>query len=426
MLMSLLLATLLPDATWAQYGQAMPLDDLQTDMVLDWNEHAANAIVSAGQVPPQGLIRLAMVHTAIYDAVNAIEGYPFDPYGVQPNVELPASPDAATAAAGHAVLVALFPDQQGDLDAKYTASLAEISDGPARDHGILVGQQTAAGILALRANDGRDAQVPYTPGNRTGIWVPTPPGLLPGQAPETPYVMPWTLNSPSQFRALPPTDLTSEGWTRDYNEVKSLGGTTGNTRTPEQTDIGRFWADHPMLQWNRAWSGISLEHELSLTENARFFAMLTTASSDALIACWDSKYFYNFWRPVTAIRAGGRDGNSGTRPDPNWIGQVVTPNHPEYPAAHGCFSGAATEVLKFYFGTDQFDFTIDSKVPDLTSDVRYYGSFSQALQEVLDARIYGGMHFRNSSDKGAIIGKQVSHFATKHFFGPRNNGAGVN
>jgi hypothetical protein len=415
------LATLVPDATWAHIKQVAAQNNPQTDMLLDWNEHTANAIVSAGQVPPQGLISLAMVHTAIYDAVNAIEGYPFHPYGVEPSVVSPASPEAAAAAAAHDILVSLFPDQQEDLDSKYMASLEEISDGPDESNGISAGQQTAAGILALRANDGRDAVVPYTPGSRTGIWAPTPPGFLAGQAPEAPYVLPWILNSPSQFRALPPPDLTSESWTTDYNEVKSLGGMTGSTRTPEQTDIGRFWSDHPMLQWNRAWRGIGLDQELSLMDSARFFAMLTTASSDALIACWDSKYFYNFWRPVTAIRAGDTDGNPNTEPDAEWIGLVTTPNHPEYPAAHGCFSAASTETLKFFFNTDELDFTIDSTVPDLTNDVRNYDNVSQALQEVLDARVYGGMHYRNSSDKGAIIGKQVSHFVTRHFFKPRNN-----
>ena len=173
-----------------------------------------------------------------------------------------------------------------------------------------------------------------------------------------------------------------------------------------------------MLQWNRAWRGISAAEGLSLADNARFFAMLTTASSDALIACWDSKFFYNFWRPVTAIRAGDTDGNLETEPDPDWVGLVITPNHPEYPAAHGCFSGASTKTLEFFFGTDNFDFTVDSKVAGLTNPVRHYTSFSQALQDVLDARIYGGMHFRNSNRKGAIIGKQVSRFATRHFFRP--------
>ena len=242
--------------------------------------------------------------------------------------------------------------------------------------------------------------------------------MLPAQAPEVALVRPWTLKRPSQFRVAPPPDLTSNKWARDYNETKSLGVATGSTRTPEQTDLARFVSDQPMLQWNRAWRGISVAQQMSLVDNARFFAMLTTASSDALIACWDSKFFYNFWRPVTAIRAGDSDGNPETDPDPNWIGLVNTPNHPEYPAAHGCFSGASTETLKFFFGTDRFDFTMDSMIAGLTNPVRHYTRFSQALDDALDARIYGGMHYRNSTRKGAIIGKRVSHFATGHFFRP--------
>jgi hypothetical protein len=248
--------------------------------------------------------------------------------------------------------------------------------------------------------------------------MPTPPAFLPAAAPETAHVQPFALNSPSQFRAEPPPELTSETWARDYNEVKSLGAATGSTRTPEQTDIGRFWSDQPILQWNRAWRNISIHHGLSLQDNARFFAMLATASADAIIACWDSKYTYNFWRPVTAIRAGDTDGNPETQPDPNWIAQVITPNHPEYPAAHGCFSGASTQTLKSFFGTDDFDFTVDSKTAGLTNPVRSYSSFSQALDEVSDARVYGGMHYRNSTHKGGNIGKQVSRFVTTHFFLP--------
>src|SRR5262245_55996042 len=223
------------------------------DMVLDWNGYAANAIlVVARQTPARGHIRLAMVHTAIYDAVNAIAGYPFHPYGVTPDVVAPASPEAATAVAAHDVLVALFPAQQADLDSKYAASLATIPDGPAKTNGISVGQQTAAGILTLGANDGRDAVVPYTPGGGPGGWIPTPPGLLPANSPEVALVLPWTLKSPSQFRAEPLPDLTCETWAPDFNEVKSLGPATGSTRTPEQTDIGRFWSDST-LQWVRAW-----------------------------------------------------------------------------------------------------------------------------------------------------------------------------
>jgi hypothetical protein len=395
------------------------LADNQTDMVLDWNAHAANAIVGvAGQPPPRGLIRLAMVHVAMYDAVNAIEGYPFTAYAVTPNVILPASPEAAAATAAHDVLVALFPLQEADLNTRYAASLAAIPDGAAKINGISVGQQSAAGILLFRADDGRDAVVPYAPGSGPGVWNPTPPGLLAAQAPEVAHVRPFTLNSPSQFRAEPPPDLSSETWVRDYNETKSLGRATGSTRTAEQTDLGRFVSDQPMLQWNRAWRRISAAQEMSLADNARFFAMLTTASSDALIACWDTKFFYNFWRPVTAIRAGDTDANSATEPDPNWIGLVTTPNHPEYPAAHGCFSSASTGTLKFFFATDDFDFTMDSNVAGLTNPVRHYVSFSQALDDILEARIYGGMHFRNSNQKGAIIGKQVSKYVTTHYFLP--------
>src|SRR5689334_3893597 len=369
----------------------------QPNMVLEWNANAADAIVGvAGLRPERGLIRLAMVHIAIYDAVNAIDGYPFQAYAIHPAVFSPASADAATATAAHDVLIVLFPGQQADLDAKYAASLSTIADGAAKSNGIAVGQQTATGILALRANDGRDATVAYSPGSGPGVWAPTPPGFLAAAAPEAAHVQPFALNSPSQFRAEPPPLLTSDTWARDYNEVKSLGPATGSTRTPEQTDIGRFWADQPILQWNRAWRNISITQSLSLEENARFFAMLATASADAKIACWDSKYTYNFCRPVTAIRAGDTDGNAETESDVNWIAQVVTPNHPEYPAAHGCFSGSSTQTLKFFFGTDNFSFTIDSNVAGLTKPVRSYKSFSQALAEVRDARVYGGMHYRNS------------------------------
>lgn len=403
----------------ARRASVKPKPVLPPDMVLEWNANAADAIVGvAGLRPERGLIRLAMVHIAIYDAVNAIDGYPFQAYANHPAVISPASPDAAAAAAAHDMLVALFPAQQANLDAKYSASLSTIADGPAKSNGIAVGQQTAAAILALRANDGRDATVSYSPGTGPGVWAPTPPGFLAAAAPEAAHVQPFALNSPSQFRADPPPALTSDTWARDYNEVKTLGVASGSTRTPEQTDIGRFWADQPILQWNRAWRNIAITQGLSLEENARFFAMLATATADAIIACWDSKFTYNFWRPVTAIRAGDTDGNAATEPDVNWIAQVVTPNHPEYPAAHGCFSGSSTQTLNFFFGTDNFSFTIDSKVAGLTNPVRSYNSFSQALDEVLDARVYGGMHYRNSTHKGAILGEQVSRFVTAHLFRP--------
>ena len=392
---------------------------VRADVVLDWNAHAASAIVTVGgQVPPRALIRLAMVHLAIYDAVNAIEGAPFEAYAGIPTVSRPASAEAAAVTAAHDVLLALFPAQVVDLNAKYAASLAALPDGVAKVNGIAVGQQAASALLNLRAQDGRDAAASYVPGSGPGVWVPTPPAFLAAQAPETPFVQPFALRSASQFRPAAPPDLTSDEWARDYNEVKALGSAIGSNRTPEQTDIARFWSDNPTLQWSRAWRRLSVAQGLGLADNARYFAMLATASADALIACWDAKYFYNFWRPVTAIRAGDSDGNPDTAPDPAWIGLVVTPNHPEYPAAHGCFSGASTATLRQFFGTDDIEFSIDSNVAGLVNPVRTYATFSDALAEVLEARIFGGMHYRNSTRKGAHIGKQVSRFTTRHFFHP--------
>jgi hypothetical protein len=281
----------------------IPAKPVCADEVLDWNAHAAKAIVTVGgQVPPRALIRLAMVHLAIYDAVNAIEGAPFESYASVPAVDRPVSEEAAAATAAHDVLVALFPAQAADLDAKYATSLAALHDDDAKANGIVVGQQAARAILIKRAKDGRDATVIYTPGSGPGVWVPTPPAFLAAQAPETPFVQPFALHSPSQFRPRPPFSLTSVDWARDYNEIKAFGPAVGSIRTPEQTDIARFWSDNPPLQWNRTWRALSVAKGLSLAENARYFAMLATASADALIACWDAKYFYNFWRPVTAIR----------------------------------------------------------------------------------------------------------------------------
>jgi len=396
----------------------IPATVARADTVLDWNIHASNAIITVGvQPPPRAFIRLAMVHLAIYDAVNAIEGQPFERYVSAPPVTRPASADAAVAAAAHDILVALFPAQAADLDAKYAASLGALPDDVARANGVAVGQQAAAAILIARANDGRDGTVTYIPGSGPGVYVPTPPAFLAAQAPETPLVQPFALKSASQFRPDAPPSFESRLWVRDYNEIKLLGALVGSTRTAEQTDIGRFWSDNPPLQWIRAWRALSVGSFLRTAENARYFAMLSTASADALIACWDAKFHYNFWRPVTAIRAGDTDGNPNTAPDTAWIGQVVTPNHPEYPAAHGCVSAAITATLEHFFGSDEICFAIDSNVTGLLSPVRSYARFSDALEEVLNARVYGGMHYRNSTRVGARLGKQVSRYMTRHHFG---------
>jgi hypothetical protein len=391
--------------------------------VVFWNAVADNSIAVVGGKPPQlGSVEAAMVQTAIYDAVDAICGYPFAPYAVRPDVRNPAMPEAAVAAAAHDVLIALYPTQAAALDQQYAAYLITFPGREAAKRGgISVGQQAAAGILALRANDGRNAGTvwdPPPPG--PGVWQPTPPGFLPPATPWVGSVTPWTMTGPSQFRVRPPPALDTDMWVRDYDETKAYGGAVSSVRTPEQADLAAFVGGvgvHPMLQWHWTWRVIAAGQGLSLLDTARLFAMLATAASDALIGCWDSKFTYAFWRPVTAIGVGG--GNLNLVADPTWIGFVVTPNHPEYPAAHGCLSGSVVEVLKEYFGTDRVHFTMSSPALGLLHPVRAYDRFSQALEDILNARIYGGMHYRNSTRSGTELGRQVARQVIEHFFLPR-------
>jgi hypothetical protein len=277
---------------------------------------------------------------------------------------------------------------------------------------------SAALVWALRADDGRNDAVPYTPGSGPGVWVPTPPAFAAAATPEVAYVRPFALRDPWQFRVEPPPDLGSETWARDYNTVKRLGALVGSNRSAEQTDIGRFWTDNPFLQFNRAFRATSVAQQLTLSQNARFFATLSAAMADAYIAAWDSKFFYGFWRPVTAIRAGDTDGRADTDADPAWTPLATTPNHPEYPAGHPVLSAAAAETLQSFFGTDDVEFIVDSNVAGLLNPVRVFYRFSDAVAESQRARVYGGMHYPNSSHYGAILGRQVGRFLTQHFFRP--------
>ena len=382
------------------------------DPVLAWNAIAAQLSVGAGK-GAVGFVEEAIVHTAIYDAVESIHGR-YTPVASRPRVHGPASAYAAAASAGYEALVALYPGSKPDLDTELAALLAYVRDGRAKDNGVAIGKEAADAVLALRANDGRNAGGTFTTSGGIGVWIPTPPGFLPPATPWFRFVTPWTMSSPSQFRPGPPPSLDSDVWIRDYNETKALGAKVGSTRTPEQTDIGVFWSDVPQLQVDRYWRGISIDQNLSLEENARFFAMLNVARSDAAIGCWDAKFNYVFWRPVTAIQAGG--GNPALAADPSWQSNVVTPNHPEYPAAHGCVSSASVHTLQAFFETDEFHFTADSTVAGLTTPVRTYERFSDLLTEVRLARIYGGMHYRNSTEQGALLGKRVVRHMLRHHF----------
>lgn len=398
----------------------------QADAVTDWNEISTKAILTAGRSPLITSLDYAIVHAAVYDAVIAFDGR-FEPYHVAiPNAA--GSPVAAVATAAHDVLVALFPVQQAGLDTVYFDYL-NTHGLSAADAGVTVGQQAATGILALRANDGRfPPNFPlFTGGTEPGVWRPTPsylpgppPAFSPGAAPWVATVTPFTLESPSQFRAEPPPRLTSSRYRKDYNEVKAVGELNSSLRTPEQTDLAYFWADNTAVLWNRAIQGIVTNGSLLLTlgESARLFALVNLAGADAAITCWDTKYTYVFWRPVTAIQEGENDGNAKTVGDPNWQPLINTPSFPEYTSGHVTYSGAVGRILKLFFKTDQIPFSVTSSNPLATQKARNYTHFSDAVEETIDARVYAGIHFRTSDVVGRDQGKRVAHWAFKRFLRP--------
>ena len=400
---------------------ALPLGwshSARADAVTDWSAIAQTAIVTNAGRPPSGtIVDVAYVFAAVYDAVNAIDGR-YTAFAVSVSASPTASQDAAAAAAAHHVLKTFFPTQQVFLDGALAASMAAIPPGPARDQGNAVGVQVATAFLALRANDGRNAVVPYGFGSGPGVYQLTPGAPAPPASPATPWVAqmrPFALQSPSQFRAEGPPHLTSAQWAEDLNEVKAMGVLNGSSRTPEQTEIGRFYAEHPGAQLIRSLREFAAAQSMSVADRARLLAILHISAADALIAVFDSKYFYNFWRPVTAIRAADTDGNDATEPDAGWLPLAPTPNHPEYPAAHGGVSTAYAEALRHFFGTKKVTITLSSTV---TGTTHTFHSTDEIIKEIIAARVYGGMHYRTSGVHGSVIGRKVAHWIDKNYFQP--------
>jgi hypothetical protein len=394
------------------------------DPIAAWNQISENA-VKAGKHPlPVTSVEFAIVQLAIYDAVESIDGRYETYYTRVPGAT--GSLSAAAAKAGHDTLVGLFPGQGDALDAAYADFLATNGVDPL-DPGTAVGAQAAANILALRANDGRFPQnpPPFLGSNAIGQWRPTPsllpglpPTLQPGLTPWLASVRPFTMHSGSQFRVDPPPDLTSQLWANDYNETKTVGSLTSTTRTAEQTEIGYFWADSGPLLWQNALRYISGTYLHDTGDSARMFALADAALADAQIACWDSKYFYNFWRPITAIRLGDQDGNPATVVDPNWQPLINTPNFPEYPSGHADVSGAVSHMLRLFFGSDELTFQMTTTNALAPQKTRTFTRFSQAEQEVIDARVYVGIHYRNSDTTARVQGRRVSNWVFKHYFRP--------
>jgi len=381
------------------------------DVVTDWNQSAGACVLEAKIYPFAGTRVMAIVHTAMFDAINSIEGR-YTPYKFKVSAPTGSSPEAAGVAAAHAALVQLFPEQKSALDAAYAASLAQIPDGPGKTTGIAVGEEVAAKVLEWRASDGADAANTYRPITTPGTYVTTtfPIGTQWGS------VTPWVMEHGSQFRPAPPPALSSAQWAADYNEIKEIGAKKSARRSSEQTEVARFWTITGPQSFDPIVRQLATTPGRSLSQNARLFALVEMAVADSYIAVFDAKYTFNFWRPITAIRNGDIDGNDATARDPGWEPLIDTPLHPEYPCAHCINSGAARAVLESEFGTGPNPLTMSSTTAP--GVVHKWASIAEYAEEVSLARIYGGIHYRNSTVVGKAMGKKLGELAIQNYLKP--------
>ncbi len=390
--------------------------------VAQWNEIAVQATVTGARPGASGVLDIAMVHAAIYDAVQAIERR-YEPY----YVEIPGasgSPVAATAKAARDVLVNRFPAQTVALDITYQNYL--IANGiPANDPGVAVGAAAAAGIIALRACDGsfpNPAPPPFIGGTGIGEWRPTPPAFAPMLTPWLGNVTPFTLTRPSQFRAPEPPAVNSWRYTIQYYEVKALGSLNNSSRNAEQTDMAHFWNLNYVVVWNQVLRTIAVERVENIADSARLFALGDMVMADAIITAWNSKNYYVSWRPSTAIQEGNNDGNPWTLGDPNWLPLIPNPPYPDQSSGANNISSAALRSLENFFGRDRISFSVTTTNTGPTvDDTRAFRRFSEARQEVVNARIYEGIHFRFADEDARTQGIQVADWAFRNYLRPLNS-----
>ena len=404
----------------------------RADVLNDWNVTAQNHAITLRPTAHGQTRGIAMVQGAVYDAVNAIErGH--KPYllnvqalGVQPW----ASADAAIATAAHHVLVALVaPAQVAGLDTAYQATLDGVPDGLVEMEGVRAGEAAAAAMLAARGNDGYFDPFDFSLviGPDPGDWRPLTPTALDPDA-SVGDARPFLIESPSQFRSKGPNALTSRKYTKDFDEVKALGALNSTTRTADQTAAAIFWQFPPAVIYNRLTREVSAARQLDVVDEARLLAMVNLAAADGAISCWNDKWYWHFWRPRAAIQEAATDGNPDTVGDPSWeplfhpstptTTPLATPPFPDHPSGHGCVSGSVLNTLREFFGTDRIGFDVHSgrfPVGD-ARETRHFDSFSEALDEVVDARVWGGIHFRTADVQGAVIGRKVARYIRKHHF----------
>jgi hypothetical protein len=394
------------------------------DEVLDWNQVLITAIGKAGLPGPAGFRLMAIVQVAVYDAVNGIDRR-YTPIHVSVKGPQHASRRAAAVQAAYTTLVALFPAQAADFDAALDASMSKLLAHASRHRrddiarGRSWGEFVANEILAWRATDGFDfAPSTYVGSEAVGKWRPTPPGMATGLFPSLATTTPFVIPTPSSFRQAGPPALTSLEYAADVNEVKVIGEDKSTVRTADQTEAVNFWAATAPTFWNRTAAQASRRFHLGLVANARLLGMLNAAMADANIACWEAKYFYELWRPITAIQLADTDGNPATTAQTDWMPAIVTPPFPEYPSGHGETSGAAQMVLSLWFGRHQH---VEGTSEGLPGVVRSWNSFSEAADEANDARIWGGIHFRSAIHDAREAGDAIGAYVFAHAAQPRHH-----
>ena len=406
--------------------EASPAPGIPPDAVLTWNSNAVNAVraSSPSKFQVEGLIYMSYVQAAVYDAVTKLEGsyvpYHDFAYSVVPGT----SPQAAIAAAAQTTLDNYLPDQAGTVDGEYNSYIASLGGlgAPGVSNGIALGQAAANDIIALRSGDGLNAATPVY-----GTIGPILPGQwqlqTPAQTAQTPWVAtfrPFVLNTPSQFRVGPPPALTSTQYAKDLNETEAYGALNSTVRTPAETDTAYFWNANAVNQYNAMMKNAVTENGIDLVDAAHLFAMGELTTADAGIACFDSKYFYLAWRPITAIRHADLDGNPATTADPGWTPLLATPTHPEYPSAHGCLTSALTDSLAAALNTQHLDITVPGATNGGTTltTTRVFNNVQNIQNEVVDARVWIGFHFRNSVVQGENLGNDVANYDLNQAFQP--------
>ena len=401
---------------------------VRADELTDWTKNLYESALLAGTSPLVVSRSAAIMQSAVFDAVNGIERR-YESIHVAPNAPRGASSRAAAAQAAYAILVRLYPPQAAALTGKLQASLDGIASDRAAENsqsiarGIEWGQTVADAIWAWRSTDGfSSTPPPFNGGTNPGQWRPTPPGFLSGAGVQFATMATWVINSPSQFRAPGPTSLTSAEYVADFNETKLMGRIDSAARSATETLYSRFWnGSSANFLWNQVAVNLAEERHLTFSEKSRLLALLNLSMADAAIGCWDTKYTYPFWRPVTAIPLAATDGNGLTTEDPTWLPLLTTPNHPEYTSGHSCLSGAAGRLLSLQFGENS-SFSLVSDNPSMAGVVRSFSNFTDALEEVKNARIYAGIHFRTACNHGQQLGIAVADYVLGNALAPLNGG----